>query len=140
MPTTILRTSDGRLDTTDRAALEALKQRLQQGQTSILLHLHGGLVSQANGEAVAAALSGTGELSYNAPAAYEQIYIVWRTGALETIRANWQDLFHNDRLYRALFKKLIGYVSSKVVNADSGGRSVGLSSGIYAGRDCASHE
>lgn len=130
MPTTILHTSDGKLDAGDRQALDALKARLGAAPSKVLLHLHGGLVAQADGEAVAHALSGNGPQAFNAEADYEQIYVVWRTGALETIRTNWQDLFQNDRLYRALFKHLIGYVSSKIGAEDGSGRSVGLATGL----------
>lgn len=130
MPTTILRSRDGRLDDADRATFTALVQRLQNEKKSVLLHLHGGLVSQKNGELVAGALSGTGPLAYNASNDYEQIYVVWRTGAFETIRTNWQDVFQNDRLYRALFKQIIGYVSGKVPTNDGSGRSVGLLQGL----------
>jgi hypothetical protein len=130
MPTTVLRTRDGQLDASDRKAFDDLKARLQAGPAKVLIHLHGGLVSQKSGEAIAAALSGTGDHSYQAPADYEQVYVVWRTGAFETIRTNWKDLFENDRLYRALLKRLIGYVSSKVAVADGSGRSVGLAAGL----------
>ncbi len=130
MPVTILRTANGVLDAVDQPALDTLQQRLTTDSKKILLHLHGGLVSQSNGEAVAAALSGSGPLSYNAGGDYEQIYVVWRTGALETIRINWQDLFNNDQLYRTLFKRLIAYVAGKVIGTEPIGRSVGLAAGL----------
>lgn len=130
MPITILRTRDGLLDAADQPAFDDLAARLALAPAKVLIHLHGGLVAQKSGEAVAKALSGTGDHSYGAPAAYEQVYVVWRTGAFETIRTNWQDLFQNDRLYRALLKKLLGFVSSKVGVIDAGGRSVGLTAGL----------
>ena len=130
MPVTILRTRDGVLDGADAPAFEDLRARLAGGPTRVLVHLHGGLVSQKSGEAIARALSGVGEHSYGAGADHEQVYVVWRTGAFETIRTNWQDLFQNDRLYRALLKKLLGYVSSKVDVVDGGGRSVGLATAL----------
>ena len=130
MPVTILRTRDGVLDAADGPAFDELRARLASGPRKVLVHLHGGLVSQRSGEAIAATLSATGERSYQASNDYEQVYVVWRTGAFETIRTNWQDLFQNDRLYRALLKKLIGYVSSKVDVVDGGGRSVGLAAAL----------
>ena len=130
MPTTVLFSQDGRLDADNRQRFDALKGRLASGTKKVLLHLHGGLVKKEDGEKIAAALSGTGPLAFNAPEDYEQIYIVWRTGALETIRTNWKDLFDNDRLYRALLKRLIGYVSSKIPVEDGSGRSVGLVAGL----------
>lgn len=130
MPTTILRTRDGVLDAADEAAFDDLRARLADGPRKVLIHLHGGLVPQKGGEAIARTLSGDGDGSYRAGADYVQIYVIWRTGAFETIRANWQDLFHNDRLYRSLLKRLIGYVGSKVDLVDGGGRSVGLAAAL----------
>ncbi len=125
-----LRTSDGKLDAADAARLAALADRLKTGPKTVLIHVHGGLVTQKDGEAVAHALSGSGPLSYNAGADVEQIYPIWRSGAFETLATNWRDLFDNDRLYRALFKKLIGYVSSKVLSSETTGRSVGTATGL----------
>jgi hypothetical protein len=134
MPVTILRSRDGKLDAMDRHALEQLKGRLaaNSGKNRVLLHLHGGIVGQVDGEEIAVRLSGTGPLSFQAPLDYEQIYIVWRTGAFETIRTNWMDLASNDRLYSALLKRLIGYVSRKLTVAGVDGRSVGDAMGLTA--------
>ena len=131
MPVTVLRTRNGVLDNEDRHALNELSARLAGGSTKVLLYLHGGLVDQAHGEATAARLSGAGPHGFNASADWEQIYVVWRTGALETIRTNWTDLATNDRLYRALLKRLFGFLLSKLQLSDGTGRSafaaVGLS-------------
>lgn len=130
MPVTILRTRGGALDAADAGALRALEGRLLNGPSKILIHVHGGLVSQEQGEEVAIALSGEGPHSFNAPRDYEQVYVIWRTGMLETLRTNWRDLFENDRLYRAIFKRLIGYLSSKITLDGDAGRSVGLQAGL----------
>ncbi len=126
---TILRTRDGRLDAGDAAALDSLLRRIAEGSPNILLHLHGGLVDQAAAESMAARLSGSGDAAYNAPADWEQIYLVWRTGALETLRTNWTELANNDRLYRALLKRLITFASGKV-RTGVAGRSLAADGGF----------
>ncbi len=93
-----------------------------------MLYLHGGLVDQSSAETVAARLSSNGELALNAPEDWEQIYIVWRTGFSETLRTNWTDLLDNDRLYKALFKRLIAYVGEKILAGESIGRGAGAGS------------
>lgn len=131
MPVTILHSKDGKIDAADVAAFNSLKTRLAASpQSKVLLHIHGGLVDQASGEAVAQRLSGQGPSSFQAPPAYEQIYIVWRTGALETIRINWMDLFQNDNLYMALFKRILGYISKRLPSADMPGRSASVAVGL----------
>ncbi|MGO4334797.1 hypothetical protein AB4037_07775 [Labrys sp. KB_33_2] len=125
MPVTILHTQNGKLDEKDKVALQDLRQRLRRGAPNILLHLHGGLVDEASGLAAAIRLSGEGESAYNAPADWEQVYVIWRTGGLETLRTNWKDVFDNDRLYRVLFKRLISFIAGKVGVAGQEGRAVG---------------
>ncbi len=121
MGVTALATRDGVLDATDRKALTDLAARIATGEPRILLHLHGGLVDERAARDMATRLSGTGEQSYNAPAEWEQVYVVWRTGALETLSANWRDLAANDRLYRTLLRRLIGIVSDNVGTPMVGG-------------------
>jgi hypothetical protein len=124
MATTVLRTQSGRLDAADRQALSGLIARLTARPQKVLLHLHGGLVDQAHGEAIATRLAGKGLDAFNAPDDWEQVYVVWRTGAFETIRARWLDLATRDRLYRALLRRLLGFLAGKLV-LDDAGRSVG---------------
>jgi hypothetical protein len=130
MPITVLHTTDGVLDAADQPALTQLTARLAAGQGKALLYLHGGLVDQANGESAAQRLSGAGSQAFNAPVDWEQIYVVWRTGALETIRTHWTDLATNDRLYRALLNRLLGYLAGKLRVPDGSGRSVGAAAGL----------
>jgi hypothetical protein len=126
LPTTILRTQSGVLDEADEAVLAALRARLAAAPCKVLLHLHGGLVDQAHGEAIAARLSGRGPLAFNAPQDWEQVYVVWRTGAFETLREGWLDLASNDRLYRALLRKLLGHLAKALIPL-GGGRTAGAS-------------
>jgi hypothetical protein len=124
MPTTILRTRDGVLDAADQAALADLAQRLSKPGAKLWLHLHGGLVDQAKGEALAARLSGAAPDGFGLGADWEQVYVVWRTGAFETLKANWTELFENDRLYKALLKKLLEFAADKLGLPGAAGRSV----------------
>jgi hypothetical protein len=124
MAVSILRTKDGKLDALDRQLLSELATRLAEGDRKILLHLHGGLVSESAGMAAANRLSGKGPNTFNAPDDWEQVYIVWRTGAIETLRTNWQDLFDNDRLYRTLLKRLISFISGRISLPVIDGRAV----------------
>jgi pimeloyl-ACP methyl ester carboxylesterase len=120
MPVTVLRTADGALDSNDSDALGDLQKRLSCGKKKVLLYLHGGLVDQGSGQNIAAKLSGKGPSALGVPDDWEQIYIVWRTGLKETLKNNWQDLLENDRLYKALVKRLVSYFSEKLEGASAG--------------------
>jgi hypothetical protein len=130
MATTILHTRDGKLDSSDETAFAALVGRIRTGSPDVLLHLHGGLVDQPSAEATAKRLSGAGPNAYNAPGDWEQVYIVWRTGGIETLKTNWRDLAKNDRLYNALLRKLLSFASGKISANATGGRSVGSEIGL----------
>ncbi len=113
MPTTILKTRDGKLDDDDRHKLVILAERLSARPSNVLLYLHGGLVDLVSADAMANRLSATGDASFNIGDDWEQVYILWRTGLVETIRTNWSDIFHNDPLYAAMFKRMVSFVSSR---------------------------
>ena len=119
----VLRTRDGKLDQADRTTFDALAGRLAAQPSKVLLHLHGGLVNETAGLETAQRLSGAAPVGFGLGPDWEQIYIVWRTGALETLKTNWHDLFDNDRIYRTVLKKLIGFVSSKLELPGATGRS-----------------
>jgi hypothetical protein len=123
MPISILRTSDGKLDQANQQDFDALAGRLAAQPSKVLLHLHGGLVNEAAGLETAHRLSGAAPEGFGLGPDWEQIYIVWRTGALETLKTNWQDLFNNDRIYHTVLKKLIGFVGSKLELPGVTGRS-----------------
>ena len=130
MAVSILHTRDGKLDDADKAQLDALRSRIKTGNPKIILHLHGGLVNEASGVAAATRLSALGAHAFNVPPDWEQIYVIWRTGAMETLRTNWKDIFQNDRLYRTLLKKLISLVSSKIMPEAAPGRSIHSEMGL----------
>lgn len=112
--TTVILTRNGMADDGQDAQLAALKSRLQGDNTKLLLHLHGGLINQSTGEAIAARLSASGEHSWQLGPEWSQLYVVWRTGAFDTLRTNWTDLVHDDRLYQAILRKLISFVGGKL--------------------------
>lgn len=114
MKVTILKTRDGHLDRADMAAFNSLRQRLEGSTAPLLIHVHGGLVKEKAGLQIARRLSGRGPHAYNPPADYEQLYIVWRSGLLDTLTTNWRELHRRDRLYRALLGKLIAFVGRKL--------------------------
>lgn len=114
MPATFLKTKNGILDASDAPVLAELKSRLGQGNKTILLHLHGGLVSEEAGMDAAQRLSGQTAQSYRAPDEIEQIYVIWRTSVGEQIATNWKDLFENDRLYRILFNRVIKFAARRL--------------------------
>jgi hypothetical protein len=125
---TILKTRGGRLDSGDTDAFQGLLGRIKQGSPKILLHLHGGLVDEAAGVAMAKRLAESD--GYGAPGDWEQVYIIWRTGAFETLRTNWTDLASNDRLYRTLLKRLLAFVSGQVRTGAGAGRSLARQGGL----------
>jgi len=124
MSMTIVKTRDGRLDAADALPFEGLLDRLVRTDAPLMFHIHGGLVDQDAGLSIAKRLSGGAPLGYDAPAATEQLYVVWRTGLLETVVTNWPELHAHDRLYRALLGKLLEFFARRVV-PDGTGRGAG---------------
>jgi hypothetical protein len=124
---TILKTENGVLDEADQPALQALAARLKaKPDARILLHLHGGLVPEDKGVEIARRLGGpVDKRGFGYGAEVEQVFVVWRTGALETLKANWTDLFDNDRLYKVLVKRVLSFLADKlgVPGEGGGGRS-----------------
>lgn len=87
-----------------------------------LLHL---LVSEAAGTAAARRLAGTGETSWNLNEHWFQLYVVSRTGILETLKRNWTDLVRHDRLCRTILCKLMRFVARKIgIPSPEGSRSI----------------
>ncbi|USJ27573.1 alpha/beta hydrolase [Ensifer adhaerens] len=114
MATYTIFTRNGVADTGQEETLGKLKAELANPKAKLLLHLHGGLVDQASGEAAAKRLSGAGPESWQLGSDWTQVYVVWRTGALETVKTNWMDLVHDDRLYQTVVKKLIDFVARRL--------------------------
>lgn len=107
-------TKNGVADAGQKETLDKLAADLAKPNAKLLLHLHGGLVDQASGEAAAKRLSGAGPDSWQLGSDWTQVYVVWRTGALETVKTNWMDLVHDDRLYQTIVQKLIDFVARRL--------------------------
>lgn len=125
MGTYTILTKNGIADDNQKDILDNLAAELAKPGAKVLLHLHGGLVDQASGQAAAKRLSGTGPDSWQRGSDWTQIYVVWRTGALETIKTNWLDLVHDDRLYQTVVKKLIDFVARRLGVPGVGARGPG---------------
>ena len=114
MPVTILKTSDGHLDNSERSKFHVMKTRMMVSDAPLLIHIHGGLVTASVGSENAGRLSKMGDFAYGAPPNYEQLYIIWRSGIVETISANWRELHRRDKLYRSLLGKLLQFTARKL--------------------------
>jgi len=125
MDATILATRNGRLDSTDVERLASLKERLGEDPSRILLHLHGGLVDEAAGRGIANRLSGAAPEGLGLADDYEKVFVVWRTGAFETLGANWPELFENDRIYKVLLRRIIKFAARKLHLGDAAGPARG---------------
>ncbi len=107
-------TRNGVADPGQEQMLSDMAAELQKPGAKLLLHLHGGLVDEASGMASANRLSGAGSNSWQLAAEWTQIYVIWRTGAFETIKTNWTELVHDDRFYQTILRKLIGFVTKNL--------------------------
>lgn len=125
-----LRTRDGKLDKNDQLTFGELKVALGDGNPRLHLHLHGGLVTEENGLQTAKAWSGSPPAGIGLTQPWQQAFVIWRTGVLETVQANWQDLFDNDHLYNALLKRLIEFISKKIGIPGADGRATGKTAAL----------
>jgi len=128
MATYKILTRDGVADAGQEQMLLDIAAELQKPGARLLLHLHGGLVDEASGIAGADRLSGVGPNSWQLGGAtpeWTEVYVIWRTGAFETVKTNWMDLVHNDRLYQTVLRKLIGFVARKLGVPDLAARGPG---------------
>jgi len=107
-------TSAGELDAASTGSIDDLKERLKSPGTKVLLYLHGGLVSQKAGMAIADKLSAKAGTSLALDDDWIQIYIIWRTGVLEELKENWIELAENDKLYQSLVRKLIVFLAQRL--------------------------
>ena len=120
----VMKTLNGILDQEDALILETLVKELQNPAKRLCLHLHGGLVDEVNGLATAKRLADSTD--YILGPDWARAFFVWRTGAGETIRANWKDLYENDRLFNTLRRHLLEFIAGKVLVVTPGGRGVPL--------------
>lgn len=126
----IFATTSGKLDAGQSAEVDGLKAALAKPNAKLLLHLHGGLVNDEAGRALAARLSGGPLNGFTLTPDWTQAYVVWRTGAFETLRNNWTELAENDRLYKVVLKKLMWFVAGRLGVPDAIGRSAATAANL----------
>lgn len=93
------------------------------GDPHIVIHLHGGLVPTSRGRKIAQRLAKPLPDGIAHPS-YEQMSIVWGSGAFETVITNFRELA-SDRLFDRILKKTLQWASGRVLDFGSGVRSPG---------------
>jgi hypothetical protein len=120
----IFSTVDGKTDGPGNT-LDDLGRALETSP-KLLLHFHGGLIDDAAGRGIAERLShnrpGLGA-GFTLDAYWNQAYLVWHTGAFETLKTNWLHLLRDDRLYNVVLKKLLSFVAGKLGIPSEDGRA-----------------
>lgn len=119
----IFATRNGKLDAGQDSVVADLATDLAKPGAKLLLHLHGGLVDDAAGRALAARLAGGPPNGFTLKPDWTQAYVVWRTGAFETLATNWTELAQNDRLYKVVLSKLMWFVAGRLGVPGPAGRS-----------------
>jgi hypothetical protein len=113
--------ADGRFAGTTRdeleASFEAFAASPQQG--TLAIHFHGGLVPEKSGRQVAERLLAP----YRDDGGAWPIFPVWRSGPLETIRYNWDEILKED-VFPLLVERVTRFVLGKLGQdeADKGAR------------------
>lgn len=114
MATYIILTRDGVADQGQEKLLANLAEDLKKPNAKLLLHLHGGLNNKKSADETAKRLSGNEPDSWRLGNDWTQVYVVWRTGFLETIQTNWTELVQDDRFYQTITRKLLAFVARKL--------------------------
>jgi hypothetical protein len=78
----------------------------------VVLHFHGGLVSEKRGRAIAAGLLPV----YRAAGAYP-VFFVWRSGLLEILRGHLTEIADEDA-FKALTKLVVKFVVAKLLGVE----------------------
>ena len=118
MTDNIIHTQNGRLhaDTPLTKIDDLVSRAVDHG--NIVLHFHGGLVSEAKGRQIAQFLAP----KYDAAGAFP-IFFVWEAGLLETIRHNLGEI-SKERLFRLVLKR-VGKVVTRKAAQTAGDRAAG---------------
>lgn len=107
-------TRNGVADAGQEKLLSDLAAELAKPDAKLLLHLHGGLVPEKGGLATADRLSGKVPDGWALGPDWTQVYVVWRTGAFESIASDWETLVRDDRLYQAILRRLLSFAARKL--------------------------
>ena len=111
--------SDGELDGTTPADIDKLVGRLAS-EDKIVIHLHGGLVSDSKATAKAKELVP----EYRSVDSYP-VFFIYRTGAFEIIRNNLREIA-NEKIFKKLSKKLLKYAIGKLTTIGGAKAAGGL--------------
>lgn len=104
---------DGRFDGTTRSDLRrAFQAASASGSNHIVVHFHGGLVSEDAGTALAERLLP----EYQQTNVCYPMFFVWKSGLLETIRINASEIA-NEAFFQKLLKKALAYAAGKILQA-----------------------
>lgn len=105
--------SSGRFSGTSRAQLsDAFDAFVGDAQkNTLVIHFHGGLVSQGNAEEMAERLLPI----YRSAGSYP-LFVMWQTGLDETLRNNWQEIVR-ENAFSALVDRVLQFVVGKLDQA-----------------------
>ena len=106
-PHLIVTGRNGELDGTTPADVAGIvREAVAQGK--VVIHLHGGLVSEASATQNATRLAEV----YEGAGAYP-IFMVWQSGLLEVVRHNLDEIFKED-LFQSLLRRVLQFTVGKV--------------------------
>jgi hypothetical protein len=119
MPARIVHLENGQFGNSSPADVEAMIQEFAAapGNPPLVVHFHGGLVSAADGTAIAQRLHGEYSLAGGFP-----VFFVWESAWYETIGNNLSEILKED-FFKALLKLVAGKVLDKLGVDESGARS-----------------
>ncbi len=104
--------TDGRVE--DPSDVDDFFASLRQRDvpSTLVVHLHGGLVNESDGRAIAESI----EPVYSAAEA-DSIFVVWKTGPFEILRNNLHEVL-SERLFRQVATKLLRWVAGRLSQSD----------------------
>ncbi|OGO38062.1 MAG: hypothetical protein A2W35_21720 [Chloroflexi bacterium RBG_16_57_11] len=105
--------SSGRFSGTSRGQLTAAFDQLASSpnQDKLVIHFHGGLVSEKSGEEIADRL-----LPFYQGAGGYPFFVLWQSGLIETVKNNWREMIGED-VFSLLVEKVMQFVLGKLDQA-----------------------
>jgi hypothetical protein len=97
-----------------QASVTGLAADLAKPGAKLLLHLHGGLIDEETGLSIADRLIGPPPDGLGLKPEWTQAYVIWRTGAFQSIAEDWEALATKDRLYQAILRRLLSFAARKL--------------------------
>jgi hypothetical protein len=106
--------SSGRFATTSRqdlaAAFDAFAGSPQKDR--LIIHFHGGVVSESRAEAIADRLLPVYQQAGGYP-----FFVIWQSGLVETLRNNWREIIHEE-VFGVLVDRVLQFVIGKLDQAE----------------------